>query len=221
MINQLRSAAQLMKAGAWADLRQVTGAYWHSDSETIGLRRDLSVPFSAPQAAIPLTIRPLTPADVPILFANDDETLSGEAMRQRAIRMRMTRAGLATCYVAANDENQPCYVQWLVGASENGKLRDVFEDRFPVLQSDEMLLEGAFTLEAWRGKGIMAAAMAQIAAKAADHGARWVITFVADDNIPSLKGCKKAGFEPYLRRADRWRMFRHASTFGPLLAVAD
>jgi GNAT superfamily N-acetyltransferase len=221
MINQLRSAAQLMKAGAWADIRQVTGAYWHSDSETIGLRRDLSVPFSAPQAAIPLTIRPLTPDDISIIFANDNETLSGEAMRQRAIRLRMTRAGLATCYVAANDENQPCYVQWLVGASENGKLRDLFEDRFPVLQSDEMLLEGAFTLEAWRGKGIMAAAMAQIAAKAADHGARWVITFVADDNIPSLKGCKKAGFEPYLRRADRWRMFRHASTFGPLLAVAD
>ena len=40
--------------------------------------------------------------------------------------------------------------------------------------------------------------------------------FVAEENIPSLKGCKKAGFEPYLRRADRWRMFRHASTFGPL-----
>jgi GNAT superfamily N-acetyltransferase len=221
MINQMRSAVQLMKAGAWGDIRQATRVYWRSDSEAIGLRRDLSIPFTPPEAAVPLAIRPLRPSDVPILFACGEETRSGDAMRQRAIRMRMTRADLATCYVAANDRDQPCYVQWLIGPSENKKLRDLFDDRFPMLQSDEMLLEGAFTLEAWRGKGIMAAAMAEIAAKAADHGARWVITFVAEENIPSLKGCKKAGFEPYLRRADRWRVFRHVSTFGPLAPTAD
>jgi GNAT superfamily N-acetyltransferase len=221
MINQLRGAVQLMKAGAWTDIRQATRAYWRSDSETIGLRRDLSISITAPSAAIPLTIRELRPADVPILFACDDDVRSGEAMRQRAIRLRMTQADLKTCYVAANDDDQPCYVQWLIGPSEKEKLRELFDDRFPTLRDDEMLLEGAFTLEAWRGKGIMAAAMARIAASAADHDARWVITFVAEDNIPSLKGCKKAGFEPYLRRADRWRMFRHASTFGQVLAAAD
>jgi GNAT superfamily N-acetyltransferase len=221
MINQLQRMIQLAKAGAWNDIRQATRAYWRSDSETVGLRRDVSVPFVAPQAAIPLTIRPLHPRDVPILFACNSGTRSGEAMRQRAIRARMNRVELATCYVAANEDDQPCYVQWLIGPSENAKMRALFDDRFPAIRADEMLLEGAFTLEAWRGQGIMAAAMAQISAKAADHGARWVITFVAEDNIPSLKGCKKAGFAPYLRRTDRWRVFRHTSAFGPLRSATD
>jgi GNAT superfamily N-acetyltransferase len=128
----------------------------------------------------------------------------------------MTKANLSTCYVAVGDNDEPYYVQWLVGSSDNAKVRALFADRFPALKSDEMLLEGAFTLEAWRGKGIMAAAMSQIAAKAVEHDARWVVTFVINDNIPSLKGCKKAGFEPYLTRQDRWRYFRRRSTFSPL-----
>ena len=40
--------------------------------------------------------------------------------------------------------------------------------------------------------------MAQIAERGTDLGARWVITFVTVDNIPSLKGCQRAGFVPYL-----------------------
>ena len=44
----------------------------------------------------------------------------------------------------------------------------------------------------------MASAMAQIAARAADGGVRWVVTFVDEANTPSLKGCERAGFAPYL-----------------------
>jgi RimJ/RimL family protein N-acetyltransferase len=44
----------------------------------------------------------------------------------------------------------------------------------------------------------MAAAMAQIAERARDFGARKVLTFVATDNIASLKGCQRAGFHPHL-----------------------
>ena len=187
--------------------------YWHSDAEAIGLRRDVTIPFSPPQAAIPISIRELQERDIPILFGSDGEQLSGGAMRQRAMGLRMVKSGLRTCYVAVTDDNSPCYVQWLIGSTENDRVRALFGDRFPVLSSDEMLLEGAFTLEDWRGKGIMAAAMAQIAAKATDHGARWVITVVLTSNIPSIKGCKKAGFEPYLSRHDRWRCFKRRSTF--------
>ena len=49
----------------------------------------------------------------------------------------------------------------------------------------------------------------------APNGTR-VVTFVADDNIASLKGCKRAGFSPYLRREERWRWFRRTLTFTPL-----
>lgn len=46
-------------------------------------------------------------------------------------------------------------------------------------------------------------AMAKIAEKGKDLGARRVVTFVAHDNLPALKGCKRAGFSPYLVRRER------------------
>lgn len=216
MINRLSSAGRLAKSGAWVEISSVVRTYWRSDAEAVGLRRDVTIPFVPPQAAIPITVRPLRESDIPFLFEGAGEQLSGEAIRQRAMGLRMVRANLPTCYVAANEDDQPCYVQWLIAASDGENVRSLFGDRFPALKPDEMLLEGAFTLEAWRGQGIMAAAMAQIAAKAAEHGARWVITMVFTSNIPSLKGCKKAGFAPYLCRTDRWRCFKRRSVFSPL-----
>ena len=58
--------------------------------------------------------------------------------------------------------------------------------------------ENAYTPPAYRGLGVMPAAMARIAERASDFGARKVMTFVATDNIASLKGCQRAGFHPHL-----------------------
>jgi RimJ/RimL family protein N-acetyltransferase len=80
------------------------------------------------------------------------------------------------------------------------------------------MLEYAFTPEAYQGKGIMPAAMARIAEKAADFGAQRVITFVDRENVPALKGCQRSGFRPYLLRHDRWRLFRRRVSFRPLPA---
>jgi RimJ/RimL family protein N-acetyltransferase len=44
--------------------------------------------------------------------------------------------------------------------------------------------------------GIMSAAMALIAERATEVGARHVLTFVDQHNIASLKGCQRAGFHP-------------------------
>jgi GNAT superfamily N-acetyltransferase len=216
MLRHLRTTAQLLRAGEWRDVWQSARAFVSSDTQSFGLRRDVTVPFPAPDAAIPLTVRPLQPGDVSTLFGTGNRDLSGEALRERTIRQRMVEANLATCYVAVTADGQPCYVQWLIGPRENEKIRAIFGDRFPPLAADEMLLEGAFTLEEWRGKGIMAAAMARIAERAVAEGARWVITFVGAGNIPSLKGCKKAGFTPYLERTDSVRFFRHRSRFAPV-----
>jgi RimJ/RimL family protein N-acetyltransferase len=69
---------------------------------------------------------------------------------------------------------------------------------FPALGHDEALLEGAYTPPQHRGLGIMSAAMAMIAERADELGARHVLTFVGEDNIPSLKGCRRAGFHPHM-----------------------
>jgi hypothetical protein len=40
-----------------------------------------------------------------------------------------------------------------------------------------------------------------------------VHTFVGEDNVASLKGCKKAGFTPYLARTETWWLLRRHVRF--------
>jgi len=183
----------------------------HRSVVCYGLRRDLEAPFEVPAASIPITVRPLRQTDVPKIFNTDGA--SAEEMRELMNRMQHLNADIPTCYVAVTADDDPCYLQWLMGPEQNEKIRIYFNGMFPVLKPDEALLENAYTLERYRGKKIMPCAMAQIAAKATEIGARYVITFVEVHNIASLKGCHRAGFSPYTLRTERWRLFRHLVAF--------
>ena len=67
---------------------------------------------------------------------------------------------------------------------------------------------------------VIAAAMTQVAERAADIGARWVITFVDEQNQGSVKGCIRSGFTPYLRRREKFRLFYRQVTFDPIQPAA-
>lgn len=216
MAGQISSAVQLIRAGHWRDVVNAGKTFISSESLSFGLKRDVTKPFPVPAAKVPIHVRPISSSEVLWLLSESEETLSADAVKERNIRIRMAEANLATCYVALTDGDEPTYIQWLMGASENATIHQIFGERFPTLAADEMLLEGAFTFEAWRGKGIMACAMAQITDEAPTYGARSVITFVGDGNIASLKGCKRCGFEPYIRRTDTLRFFRHHARFSAL-----
>ena len=166
------------------------------ESTRIGLRRDLTVPFTAPDARIPLSIRPLAAEDLPALLGLDG-TASAEDTFETAWRRAFAAKHLRGGHVAVDERNgRPCYVQWLLAAGDNDFVRSL--GGFPVLQQDEALLENAYTPAGYRGLGIMPAAMARIAERASALGARYVLTFVQDTNVASLKGCQRSGFAPHL-----------------------
>jgi GNAT superfamily N-acetyltransferase len=187
-----------------------------SEDVATGLRRDLQDPHTAPEALVELTIRTIRSTDVPIILESDRENLGADERWERSVRRRILEGGFGTCFIAATPDDEPAYMQWMFTASDNADVQRHFAGTFPVLDDDTVLLEGAFTPEAHRGKRIMSAAMSRIAERAADHHARYVITFVGDDNIASLKGCARAGFSPYVQRRQNWRMLRQDVTFTPL-----
>ncbi len=215
LLTRARDLGRLVLAGNVAKVWWALGYRAYSNSTSIGLRRDLRVPFAGPRAKIPIHIRPLAPGDD---FSALDSVpgLSADETFWRLGQRRLLRSGLQTCYVAIAPEGKPCYMQWIIPASENRRLKSVFGNLYPALQPEEALLEGAYTPEVYRGKGIMGAAMAEIAARAAEHGARWVITFVDANNEASLKGCVRAGFTPYLRRHEKFRLFYRQVAFEPI-----
>lgn len=200
------------------------GAVWqrirsriYSNETAYGLRRDLYRYFERPEAGIPLHVRPLEARDLDLLLASGD---GGEEELIKRYQSRIVDANLPTCYVAAGADDEACYMQWLIGPAQNQRIQDCFGGIFPLLAPDEALLEAAYTPRAYRGKHIMPAAMARIAEKGLEIGVRWAITFVGVENEASLKGCKRAGFEPYLLRTNYWHWFRHRTRFGPLPAEA-
>ena len=184
----------------------------YSDSTSLGMRRDLAVPFTGPSAKIPITVRRLA-ADDDLSALDPAPGLSADERLWRMAQLRLLRSGIGICYVGVAPDGQPCYMQWVMPSSENARLKAFFGNLYPRLGPEEALLEGAYTPDAYRGKGIMGAAMTQVAERAADVGARWVITFVDEQNQGSVKGCIRAGFVPYLRRRERFRLFYRRVTF--------
>jgi GNAT superfamily N-acetyltransferase len=189
----------------------------YGNGSAVGLRRELSKAFPVPSAKLEILVRPLRPDD-DLAFLNcggDEDSFT------RFAQLRMVKLNLPTCYVAVAPTGDICFMQWLIAATENEKIQANFGGQFPLLNPDEALLEGAYTVPAYRGQGIMASAMAQIAEKAKQFGARWAITFVGRDNEPSLKGCARAGFEPYILRYQSWRMLHRSIKFVPISQPGD
>ena len=87
------------------------------------------------------------------------------------------------------------YAQWLIRAEDQDLLHRHAPGRFNHLEPDEVLLEGAFTFAAFRSMGAMADGMAQLLRIAAGEGATSALTYVAIDNVPSLRGCANVKFD--------------------------
>jgi len=195
--------------------RRLNERLW-SSREAIGFRRDLALPFTAPEAKVPLDIVELGPGEMPGML---DPGLAGASaldILECASRRALWHRHFGRCFVARAPDGQACFLQWLFDHRDNAALAAYFGDAFPVLVEGEALLEGAYTPAAFRGQRIMPAAMARIAEHGADTGARYVHTFVGIDNMPSLKGCVRAGFPPHQWRTQHLRLFRRHSDFSAL-----
>jgi RimJ/RimL family protein N-acetyltransferase len=172
--------------------------------------RDLEAPLEPPRAKIPIAVRPATAEDAPAIL----ERISELTGYDRINRELFLGVGIGTCYVAVTQWDEVCYMQWLIAPEHNALLAE--HTHLPTLKNSEALLENAFTPTAFRGQGIMSAAMAQIAARASELGARWVLTVVSEPNLASIKGCIRAGFQPHMLKQDRWRMLRHQVSYTAL-----
>lgn len=214
-IQRLTEAAKLVREGHGRQMLRSAGVRLNSFSPSLGLSRDLTVPHAAPPAKIPVEVRPLR-AGEELGFLALDDTIDGHAAVTILQQRRLLESGVGTCWIAVEPDGTPAYMQFLLFPRDNDGAKRLWGDLFPRLRPGECLLEGAYTPEAYRGKGIMAHAMSRIADAAAEQGARSAVTFVADDNIASLKGCKKAGFAPYTHRFEIWRLNRRRIVHQPM-----
>jgi GNAT superfamily N-acetyltransferase len=213
--------ARLMRAGHGRRVARALATRISSRDIAFGLRRDLTLPLSPPAPKLQVLVRPLDPHDALPFLDADASGIEGVVAFDRVRQRRLLDDGIGTCWVAIGPGGEVCYMQWLISSSSNDRIQERWPKLFPVLGADEALLEGAYTPEQHRGQGLMAYAMAVIAEHAAELGARWVVTFVGTDNVPSLKGCRRAGFTPYVERRERWLLGHRSTRFAPLDGAAS
>ena len=174
-----------------------------SKTEAFGLKRDLTIDFKTPKAQIDLLIRPFQPKDKAYFKAD----LQNGGLVEKNIPI---------CYVATTSEDIPCHRHWLMDYKQNENIKAFWGESFPVLNADEALIESIFTIPKYRSKGIMPAVLDKMAKKSKNLGLRYLILFVEIDNIPSLKGSHRSGFEPYVLRTEKWFLFKREISFKDL-----
>jgi hypothetical protein len=195
-------------------LEKVAERTW-GGSLSFGLRCDLrSLPERRP-ARIEITMEP---RECPGYngFADELARVKGASYLYVRGEQRMCDAGVRTLHVATAPDGSPAYTQWLVRPEERHLIDAHIPGSYSKLEPGEVLLEGAYTFSRFRGMSLMADGMSQLLAKAREGGADSALTYVATDNVPSLRGCAAVGFAPdHLRRTDR-RLGRRRNVFLPL-----
>lgn len=211
ILKSIKRGIEYIRQGHFVFFWKALRSRIYSQNLFFGLSRDLNRPFQPPDAKIDICIRPLQENDIESLLENGE--LTNHMPRLAAYQQFMVQTNIPTCYVAVTADGEPCYMQWLINSKENARIHDHFGETFPPLKDHEVLLEAAFMKRSFRGLRVMPAAMARIAEKGKDLGASRAITFVGSENIPALKGCRRAGFTPYILRKERWILFRQNISF--------
>jgi GNAT superfamily N-acetyltransferase len=214
--NRFLVLLRLVREGQLGTLTRILRNRLYSESLSLGLRRDVSAPAVEPSLHQSLVVRRLEPRDFST-FTELEPGLPRESVYNRMRAARLFKSGIETGYVALVG-GAVAYMQYLIDASQNDKLATLFGATYPPLAEGEALLEHAFSLERYRGRGLLLRVMPQLIHEAEARGIRRIVTFASVDNTPMLKGCKACGFEPFTLRREKYRLFRQQVTFEPLPA---
>lgn len=199
IIDKVLFLIDLVKKGEFKFLWSGITRRIYSQNLAYGLKRDLNVEIPTPPTLLKLEFRHYQESDAPY-FELDN------------INHGLVEKQIDHCYVATKDDN-PVYRVWLMGSSQNEKIKEFWGSSFPPLKSNEALCENSFTIPKYRGFGIMPYAMAKIAEKGKDLGADTTIIYTDVDHIISLRAGDYAGYHPFILRRTKWFLFNKSVSF--------
>ena len=178
LYDKLKIIGVVTKERGPAQLVAQLAKFAYSTSEVYVLRRDLAVPLKPrPKAKVPITVRPLETSDISQI----------EAEGPSGLLTGIVRSGLPGGYVAVTENKEICFLQWLITPETRERIRKLRFRQMHAFDDDTVMLEFSYAFKRFRGLGIMAPAVAWVAEQ--HPRARWAVTYVERNNIPSLRGC--------------------------------
>lgn len=194
-------------------VRRALGRAW-TTSRSLGLRCELASLPPRRDAKIPLTMVAAHSAAEAGLLAERDAA-EGSARLDATERIELCDAGVRRLYVARGEDGQAYYAQWLIEPQDHHLIDAVHPGLFPRPADGDVLLEGAYAYTKSRRLGAMGDGMHQLLQIARDEGNSGAVTYVAEQYLPSMRGCANVGFELDHLRISRRRLFLRRISFVP------
>jgi RimJ/RimL family protein N-acetyltransferase len=202
-LNKAGYAILLLRIGGPLPLLLQLKRQLYSRAIFLGLKKDLHLIHPGIRCEVDYTLQLASEDDIEEMLrgARRESSRSSYELVQRKW---FYDSGFRNCYMArAVHTGELCYMQWMISMTDSPILSGRLSGRFPSLGQHEVLLENAYTFERYRGKRLMPSVQLRLAEIAREKGLTRMVTYVREDNIPSLKGCERAGF----------RVFEQASEF--------
>jgi hypothetical protein len=190
-----RFVARARNEGVGSALARAGAYLWSTRAAWFVLRCDLGASGEPPSDGLDFEMEEVDPAAF-IGFKEAMKTASGKDLRDLEDRQKMCDAGIEKLYVGFTAAGDPIFAQWLITPDRQDGLHRLFSrDLFPSIGADEVLTEGAYTFAGHRRRGAMKRGKAQVLAVARSTGFQRAYTTVDMDNIPSLRGNARVGFD--------------------------
>jgi hypothetical protein len=197
-LRKVRCAILLLKFSGFKDFFGQLQRQIYSHHVQVGTEKALTEETARPvESKIKYTFRLGSKEDMKEAFRKI-ATESKESVQQLLNREWLYRSGFGKWYVArSSDTGELCFIQAVIGPEDNHLLDDGFKGWFPRLKQDEILLEGAYAFEKFRGGGLCHAVASEIIGIYRKQGFKKMITYVRADNAASFKAGEKTGFKKF------------------------
>ena len=187
----------LRLAGPRIFIRKLLRQFYCRDAQ-VGMAVDLET-YERPDVScrIQYDLRPATPADMDEVWQLV-HTESKESIEILLYMKWLYQCGFRNWYVARTTEtSEICFVDSVIGPEDNAVLEKHFKGWFPQLKEGEVLVEGAYAVEKYRGQGITTCANVDINLLCKRQGYKTIILYLNKNNFPSLKLAEKMGFSRF------------------------
>ncbi len=194
----VRYAALQLRLGGYKALFPQLKRQVYRRTVSVGFNLDLQE-SDIPQveAKIRYTLRLATKDDMDEALQKASSGNKGSA-RDLVYRRWLYEDGYHNCYIARTaDTNDLCFMQFTMYPDDDKVVEGRFKGWFPKLKEDEVLIEGAYTFEKYRGQGLYPSVTAEQLRICREKGFKRVVAHIEKDNVASIKGIEKVGFTPF------------------------
>ncbi len=142
---------------------------------------------------------------------------SKDMAQKLLFRRWMYEDGYHNCYIARTaDTNEICGVAFTIYPEDDKKVEGRFRNWFSRLKEDEVILEGGYTFEKFRGNRLHPSIITDRLRICKESGYKWALGYIEENNAASLKGAERTGFKRFGRVPElKFMFFTFRKYLGP------